>query len=187
MKYLLASRAYVRRVTFAKPCKNVVPVRKSSGIDAAPANKIVEQHVLSGPVELQGYLLRSALEPVECVAPSLTSAGRPLRHYGMIEVGLSLRQILALDLHGGHEESDVHLLDPIKLYGQVRALSAEGRLSAWVLMALPPGMLLVELFLNPSYAGRLLHTPTGRMMLWGAVILQLLGLLVIRKIIRIKV
>ena len=77
--------------------------------------------------------------------------------------------------------------DRIKLYGQVRALSAEGRLSAWILMFLPPGMLLIELFLNPSYAGRLLGTEQGHMMLWAAAFWQLLGLLMIRKIVKIKV
>jgi tight adherence protein B len=77
--------------------------------------------------------------------------------------------------------------DRIKLYGQVRALSAEGRLSGWILMALPPGMLVVEMFLNPAYAGRLLHTEIGHMLLWGAAISQLFGLLMIRKIVNIKV
>ncbi|HUU82627.1 MAG TPA: type II secretion system F family protein [Phycisphaerae bacterium] len=77
--------------------------------------------------------------------------------------------------------------DRIKLYGHVRALSAEGRLSGWILLALPPVMLLVELFLNPSYAGRLLNTDFGHMLLWGAAISQFLGLLMIRKIVNIKV
>ena len=77
--------------------------------------------------------------------------------------------------------------DRIKLYGQVQALSAEGRLSGWILMALPPGMLVVELFLNPAYAGKLLNTELGHMLLWGAAISQLFGLLMIRKIVNIKV
>lgn len=75
----------------------------------------------------------------------------------------------------------------IKLFGQVRALTAEGRLSGWVLMALPPIMLVVLLFLNPSYANRLLETDIGHWLLTGAGTSMLLGLLMIKKIVKIEV
>jgi len=75
----------------------------------------------------------------------------------------------------------------IKLFGQVRALTAEGRLSGWVLMALPPIMLVVILFLNPTYAERLLKTEVGHWLLAGAGVSQLLGLWMIRKIVQIEV
>lgn len=75
----------------------------------------------------------------------------------------------------------------IKLFGQVSALTAEGRLSGWILMALPPIMLFVLLFLNPSYANRLLETDLGHKMLWGAAISQFFGLLMIKKIVQIDV
>jgi len=75
----------------------------------------------------------------------------------------------------------------IKLFGQVRALTAEGRLSGWILMALPPIMLVVILFLNPTYAERLLKTEVGHWLLFGAGVSQLLGLWMIRKIVQIEV
>jgi len=75
----------------------------------------------------------------------------------------------------------------IKLFGQVRALTAEGRLSGWVLMALPPAMMLVLLFINPEYANRLLQTTLGNQLLWGAAVSQLFGLIMIKKIVTIEV
>ncbi len=75
----------------------------------------------------------------------------------------------------------------IKLFGQVKALTAEGRLSGWILMALPPIMLVVILLMNPSYAKRLTHTEVGHYLLAGAAVSQLVGLVMIKKIVEIEV
>ncbi len=74
-----------------------------------------------------------------------------------------------------------------KIWGQVQALTGEGRLSGIVLLALPPVLFLAVYRLNPEYVMPLFTDPLGRKMLAGAVVMQLLGALVIRKIINIKV
>jgi tight adherence protein B len=77
--------------------------------------------------------------------------------------------------------------DRVKLFGQVKALTAEGRLSGWVLMALPPVMLLVLLFMNPRYINTLLNHDSGWTILGVAAFWQFLGYLMIRKIVDIEV
>ncbi len=77
--------------------------------------------------------------------------------------------------------------DRIKLFGTVRALTAEGRLSGWVLLALPVVVFIAELVVNPDYANTLLDTELGQYMLIGAGVAQLLGLAMIQKIVNIKV
>ncbi|HVU89083.1 MAG TPA: type II secretion system F family protein [Pirellulales bacterium] len=74
-----------------------------------------------------------------------------------------------------------------KIWGQVQALTGEGRLSGVVLLGLPPVLFLAVYRLNPDYIMMLFTDPMGKKMLAGAVILQVLGALVIRKIINIKV
>ena len=74
-----------------------------------------------------------------------------------------------------------------KIWGQIQALTGEGRLSGIVLLALPPGLFVVMYYLNPGYSMTLFTDPMGHQMLIGAVILQVLGALVIRKIVNIKV
>ena len=74
-----------------------------------------------------------------------------------------------------------------KIYGQVQALTAEGRLSGVVLMALPLIIFGVVYYINPKYVEMLFVEPVGRMMLAGALALQVLGAVVIRKIVNIKV
>ena len=74
-----------------------------------------------------------------------------------------------------------------KLRNQIKALTAEGRLSGWVLMAMPPGLALVILKLNPEYMMLLYTHPLGRMMAITALVFQVMGMLCIRKIVNVKV
>ena len=74
-----------------------------------------------------------------------------------------------------------------KLRNQIKALTAEGRLSGWVLVLLPPVLALVIFRLNPEYIRLLIDHPLGRMMAMTAGIFQVLGMLCIRKIVNIKV
>lgn len=75
----------------------------------------------------------------------------------------------------------------LKLLGQVRVLSAEGRMSAWVLGLLPPVMGLVMLVVNPGYIGVLWSDPRGVRLLWYAAGLIAFGVVWMRKVIRIRV
>jgi tight adherence protein B len=75
----------------------------------------------------------------------------------------------------------------IELFGMVRGLTAEGRLSGWVLFGLPFLVFGAVLYINPSYADVLLTDPTGKIMLMVAAGMQLMGLAMIRYIVNIKV
>ena len=74
-----------------------------------------------------------------------------------------------------------------KIWGQVQALTGEGRLSGIVLLALPPALFLAVYKLNPDYVPVLFTDPLGRKMLLVAAVLQVFGALVIRKIVNIRV
>lgn len=81
-----------------------------------------------------------------------------------------------------------HLVrERFKIYGQIQALTGEGRLSGIVLLALPPVLFIVMYRLNADYVNLLFTDEIGQKLLGGAIFLQLLGALVIKKIITIKV
>ncbi len=81
-----------------------------------------------------------------------------------------------------------HLIrERFALWGQVQALTGEGRLSGVVLLGLPPLLFATVWKLNPDYIMLLFTDPMGKKMLIGAIIMQLLGAIVIRKIVNIKV
>lgn len=81
-----------------------------------------------------------------------------------------------------------HLVrERFKLLGRVRVLSAEGRLSAWILIALPFAVAAVLFMLNPEYMNTLAEHPFGRYMVQGALFMLALGFVVIKRLIKIKV
>jgi tight adherence protein B len=81
-----------------------------------------------------------------------------------------------------------HLIrERFKIWGQVKALTGEGRLSGIILLALPPILFVVMYRLNPDYVMMLFNDPLGNQMLGVAIALQVVGALVIRKIVNIKV
>jgi tight adherence protein B len=77
--------------------------------------------------------------------------------------------------------------DRFRIWGQIQALTGEGRLSGIVLLAMPPVLFLAVYRLNPEYVMVLFTDPLGKKMLLGTVVLQLLGAWMIRKIVNIKV
>jgi len=74
-----------------------------------------------------------------------------------------------------------------RILGQVKALTAEGRLSGIILLALPFSLFLLMMHIKYDYVEKLWTHPLGIKMSVWALIAQLLGALVIRKIVNIKV
>lgn len=77
--------------------------------------------------------------------------------------------------------------DRFRIWGQVQALTGEGRLSGLVLLALPFVLFIAVYQLNPEYLMILFSDPMGKQMLAIAIIMQVVGALVIRKIVNIEV
>lgn len=77
--------------------------------------------------------------------------------------------------------------DRLKLLGRIRVLSAEGRLSAWILALLPfcvGGLLTI---INPKYMKVLFVDPIGPVLMGGAAVFMTLGVLWMRSVIRIHI
>jgi tight adherence protein B len=73
------------------------------------------------------------------------------------------------------------------IWGQVQALTGEGRLSGIVLLALPPLLFVTVYRMNPDYLSLLFTDELGKKMLIGGIVMQLVGALVIRNIVNIRV
>jgi tight adherence protein B len=73
------------------------------------------------------------------------------------------------------------------LKGKVQGLTAEGRFSALILVGLPVFTFVMLLFLNPAYVMLLMTDPLGKKMLMGGIISIVLGALVMKKMVAIKV
>jgi tight adherence protein B len=74
-----------------------------------------------------------------------------------------------------------------KLVEDFRTMTTSARGSAWILCALPIVVVFLMYAINPEYMSVLVHDPRGHYVLGAAGVLQILGMLTIRKILDIKV
>ncbi|HEX5423557.1 MAG TPA: type II secretion system F family protein [Candidatus Acidoferrales bacterium] len=95
------------------------------------------------------------------------------------ETGGNLAEIL---------DSLAHVIrDRFRIYREVRTRTAQGRLTAGILIALPPLMMVALSVLNPGYVGVLFTDPKGVTFLTIAGVLQVVGSAILWKIIHIEV
>lgn len=74
-----------------------------------------------------------------------------------------------------------------KFQRKVKTLSAEGRLSAWILTLVPFGLFVLIYFTTPGYLTILVESPDGRQLIVVACVMMILGILWIRRILKIEV
>jgi tight adherence protein B len=91
------------------------------------------------------------------------------------ETGGNLAEIL--------DRTATTIRERLKIQGEIRTHTAQGRMTGYILCALPLVMLVVINFLNPGYSKVLVETSTGRMLSYAGVGLLIAGGLIIRAII----
>ena len=95
------------------------------------------------------------------------------------EIGGNLAEIL--------EKLALTIRERLKIRRQVQVYTAQGRMSGYVVGVLPIVAFVAFNMINPEYESALLKEPMGIYVLLFAACMQLLGLLIIRNIIRIKI
>jgi tight adherence protein B len=71
--------------------------------------------------------------------------------------------------------------------GDLKTLTTSSRMSAWLLCGLPIGVTLVITAMNPDYMSILWNDYRGHYLIMAALFLQITGMLIVRKILRIKI
>ncbi len=75
----------------------------------------------------------------------------------------------------------------IRIQGEIRTLTAQGRLSMWIFMALTPTIGILLYLFNAAYIVSLFTSGVGLIMLFVAILGQIIGMTVIRRIVNIEV
>jgi tight adherence protein B len=73
-----------------------------------------------------------------------------------------------------------------KVKRQVRVTSAHGRITGWILSGLPPSLAAAFMVTSPNHIMTLVRDPLGINMIIGALVLQTIGTLIIRKLVQIE-
>lgn len=74
-----------------------------------------------------------------------------------------------------------------KLRGKIRAISAHGRMTGTALTLIPIGVAAMMFVVNPDYVTFFVREEVGNLMMAGAIVLQLIGYAIIRKIVNIEI
>lgn len=95
------------------------------------------------------------------------------------ETGGNLAEIL---------ENLAHVVrERFKILRQVRVYTAHGRFTGYVLLALPAVLCIALSFINPEHMNLLFRHPIGQMLLVTAIVLQMIGYIWIKQVIKIEV
>ena len=76
--------------------------------------------------------------------------------------------------------------DRFKVKRQMRVISAHGRITGWVLAGMPPTVVMVFLITSPDYILTLVSDPLGVRLTLGALCLQIVGTLIIQRLVNIE-
>ncbi len=141
------------------------------------------------PIALELKLTLKEMTYGESTESSLLNLTRRIKSKDlelMVAAILIQRQIggnLAEILLGIHET----IQERLALMGEVRSLTAQGRLSGYIIAFVPFGIGIIVSILQPEYLAVLFTSKIGLTLVIAGLFLQLLGFMAINKIVKIKV
>ncbi|GAW92841.1 type II secretion system F family protein [Calderihabitans maritimus] len=174
-------------------------------------NQLPDTLILMANALQAGFSFTQAMEMIsrEMAAPIGNEFARTLQE---IKLGSSTEQAL-LRLAQRTESSDVELMttavliqrqvggnlaeilnniastikERIRIRGEIKTLTAQGRISGFIIGSLPLFLLAFLLIFNPQYIAVLFSTRAGRLLLGWGVISEVLGVILIRKIVNVQI
>jgi tight adherence protein B len=158
-----------------------------------------------------GHSLTAAIEIVgeECPEPVRTEFGEVYRqqNFGLparealvqlarriplTELNFVVTAMLLQKETGGNlvevlDRTTAVIRERLRIEGEIRIYTAQGRLTGWILSLLPIAMFFLLSLANRGYTRVLIEDPTGRKLVYTGLGLMVLGALAIRKIVNVKV
>jgi tight adherence protein B len=139
-----------------------------------------------------GQEFRTLFNEQNLGAPMEVAFENMLRRFPLVDVRFFASSVMLQKQTGGNLSEILLRLayvirERVRLKGQVRAISAHGRLTAAILTAMPIVLMLALFFVAPGYLQGMARDPDGKYMILAAIVSQFLGYYFIRRIIRIKI
>ena len=76
--------------------------------------------------------------------------------------------------------------DRFRVKRQIRVISAHARMTGFVLVCVPPGLAVMLFIINPEHLGTLTGSSLGMKLIYGAIVMQITGSLIIRKMVQLE-
>jgi tight adherence protein B len=111
----------------------------------------------------------------------------PLPELNFVVTAMLLQKETGGNLVEVLERTTAVIRERLRIEGEIRIYTAQGRLTGWILSLLPIAMFFLLSLANRGYTRVLIEDPTGRKLIYTGLGLMLLGGLAIRKIVNVKV
>lgn len=111
----------------------------------------------------------------------------PLPELGFVVTAMLLQRETGGNLVEVLDRTTVVIRERLRIQGEIRIYTAQGRLTGWILSILPIAMYFLLSLANRGYTRVLLEDPTGRKLVYAGLSLMVVGSLAIRKIVDVKV
>jgi tight adherence protein B len=157
-------------------------------------------HSFTGAIQLVGQEMPDPIGPEFQKVFDEQNLGIPLRHalismtnrIDLLDVNFFVTAVLIQRETGGNlaeiiDKISYVIRERFRIQGQLKIHTAQARLTGIVLAFLPVAVAFILFLLSPDYMKPLWEEPVGRSMIVVAIVMQITGMLVIRKIIRIKI
>lgn len=139
-----------------------------------------------------GAAFRRVSNDLQLGSPLEIALGKLVVLMPLVDVRFFVSSVLLQQETGGNLGEILNKLSYVirerfRLKGQVKAVSAHGRITGIVLLLMPVAVTCFIMLTNPEYLKLLVNDKIGRMMIYGAISGQIVGYFVIQKIVNIKV
>lgn len=111
----------------------------------------------------------------------------PLPELGFVVTAMLLQRDTGGNLVEILERTTAVIRERLRIQGEIRIYTAQGRLTGWILSLMPVAMFFLLSLANRGYTRVLIEDPTGRKLVYTGLGLMVLGGLAIRKIVDVKI
>ena len=111
--------------------------------------------------------------------------GRP--DFSLVVTAVLIQQQVGGDLALILDTISETIQDRIKMRREVKTLTAQGRMSGWILIFTPIALALFMTSSNPNYLDPFFHHPIGQMILAATIVMEIVGAIIINRIVDIEV
>lgn len=151
----------------------------------------LEMLVADSPEPLAS-IFRRALSELHLGSPLNAALGTMILLVPIVDVRFFVSSVMLQQETGGNLSEILNKLSHVirerfRIKGQVKAAAAHGKITGLILAVMPVVVGLLMLVLSPEYMMILFTNPTGKWLISGAIVGQLIGYLCIKKITDIKV
>ena len=160
--------------------------------DATPA----PTPIASKPIAIAGSICDIIIKPATAVKIGWitmeNALGNLAKRIDSEDLDLVLTAVLIQRQVGGNLSEVLDniartIRERVRIRGEIRTLTAQGRISGVIVSLLPVVLGLVIYVLNPEYIGLLFVHPIGKLMLGVSLLGQIVGIIVIRRIVDIEI